>query len=157
MRAPLALLFVIENTTLRFIVVFLAMLTDCIDGHLARRYRYISRFGAILDPIMDKFFVYVVLAVLLSESRIEPWQAGLMLTRDCFLFIFMLYLSITGNWKTFEVRSIRWGKVTTATQFCILIALVLGIAIPSAFYFLFIAFGFLAFIELIQFSRRPAK
>ena len=157
LRAPLALLFIIENTTLRFIIVLLAMLTDCIDGYLARRYRYTSRFGAVLDPIMDKFFVYVALSVLLFEHQIQLWQAGTMLTRDCFLFIFMLYLGISGNWRTFELRSIRWGTVTTAAQFCTLIALVLKLPIPDFFYLFFILFGFLAFIELIQFSRRSAK
>jgi len=157
LRAPLALLFIIDNTALRVVVVLLAMLTDCIDGYLARRYRYTSRFGAVLDPIMDKFFVYVALSVLVYESNMELWQAGTMLTRDCFLFLFMLYLGITGNWKTFQLRSIRWGKVTTASQFCILIAIVLKLPIPSFFYLFFILFGFLAFIELIQFARRPVR
>lgn len=157
LRAPLALLFIIDSTILRVSVVLLAMLTDFIDGYLARRYRYTSQFGAILDPIMDKFFVYIALSVLVFENHIELWQAGTMLTRDCFLFIFMLYLGVTGNWKTFQLRSIRWGKVTTASQFCILIGIVLQLAIPDFLYLFFILFGFLAFIELIQFARRSTR
>ena len=157
LRASLALLFIVDNVVLRCVVILLAMLTDSVDGYLARRYRYTSKLGALLDPIMDKFFVYVVLSVLVFESQMEMWQAATMLTRDCFLFVFMLYLGITGNWRTFQLRSIRWGKVTTASQFCILLLLVLKFPFPSFLYFFFVLFGCLAFIELIQFARRPAQ
>lgn len=154
LRAPLALLFIIDSTVLRILTILLAMITDSIDGYLARRYRYTSRFGAFLDPMMDKFFVYFVLSVLVFEQHIQLWQAGTMLSRDCFLFIFMLYLTITGNWKTFQFRAICWGKVTTAFQFCLLIAIVLKWPIPSFLYLFFLLFGFLAFIELMQIARR---
>lgn len=157
LRAPLALLFILENTTLRILVVLLAILTDCIDGYLARRYRYTSRFGAVLDPMMDKFFIYVALSALIYNNQIEIWQASLMLTRDCFLFIFMLYLGITKSWKRFQFRSIRWGKITTGSQFCLLIVIVLNQPIPNFFYFFFVLFGLLAFIELIQCSRQLEK
>ena len=154
LRAPLALLFIIENTTIRIIAIFLAMLTDCVDGYLARRYRYTSRVGAILDPLMDKFFVYVALAVLLYESQIAGWQAATMLTRDFFLFLFMLYLGISGTWRNLEFKAIRWGKVTTASQFIILSAIVLKIPFPSFVFYAFILFGCFAFVELIQYSKR---
>jgi len=154
LRAPLALIFIIENSTIRIIVIILAMLTDCIDGYLARRYRDMSRLGAILDPLMDKFFVYVALTVLLVESQLAPWQAAAMLTRDFFLLLFMIYLGISGVWRNMEVRAIRWGKVTTASQFLILSLLVLKIPFPSFFYYSFILFGCLAFVELIQITKR---
>jgi len=154
LRAPLALLFIIDSTPIRIIVVILAMLTDCVDGYLARRYQYMSRLGAILDPLMDKFFVYVALAVLLYESQMAPWQAATMLTRDFSLFVFMLYLGITGSWRNLEFKSIRWGKVTTAFQFMILSVLVLKIPFPPAFYYAFILFGALAFVELLQLSKK---
>lgn len=154
LRAPLALLFIIDNMLLRVSVVVLAMLTDCIDGYLARRYRYTSRFGAVLDPIMDKIFVYVALYVLILEDQIELWQTGAMLMRDFLLLIFMLYLGCKGSWRGFKMRAVRWGKVTTAAQFCLLAAVVLKVPLPPFLYLFFILFGFLAFLELIQCSHR---
>lgn len=157
LRAPLALLFIIESTTLRTVVIILAMLSDCVDGYLARRYHFTSRFGAILDPLMDKFFVYVVLAVLLYEQHILPWQVATMLSRDFFLLLFLSYLGITGAWRNLEVKSVRWGKIATAAQFCVLIALVLKISFPPQLYFLFVLFGCLAFVELLQFKKRASS
>jgi CDP-diacylglycerol--glycerol-3-phosphate 3-phosphatidyltransferase len=157
LRAPLALLFIIESTALRAIVIILAMLSDCIDGYLARRYHFTSRFGAVLDPLMDKFFVYVVLAVLLFENQVLPWQVAMMLSRDFFLLLFLSYLGITGTWKTLEVKAIRWGKVATAAQFCVLIAIVLKISFPPQLFFFFVLFGCLAFVELLQFKKRASS
>lgn len=157
LRAPLALLFIIESTTLRTIVIILAMLSDCVDGYLARRYHFTSRFGAILDPLMDKFFVYVVLSVLLVKQHILPWQVATMLSRDFFLFLFLSYLGITGTWRSLEIKAIRWGKIATAAQFCVLIAIVLKIPFPPQLFFLFVLFGCLAFIELLQFKKRASS
>ena len=117
LRAPLAFLFLLENPTVRLLAIFLAMLTDSIDGYLARRSKTVTRFGAFLDPAMDKFFVVFCLGVLVSEGSIEVWQALTMISRDFALCFFGLYLSLSGLWQSYEFRAIRWGKITTALQF----------------------------------------
>lgn len=156
LRAPLAFLFLIENTTLRIVAIVLAMLTDSIDGYLARRRQAVTRFGAILDPAMDKFFVLFTLSVLFSEGRLEVWQGCAMISRDFFLCVFGIYLSISGYWESYKFTAIRWGKVTTALQFLVLIGLTLGITFPGYFYWIFILFGMLAFVELWQIRKATA-
>ena len=148
LRAPLAFLFLVENTTFRIVAIILAMLTDSIDGYLARRRQSVTRFGAILDPAMDKFFVFFALTILFMEGRMEMWQGFAMVSRDFFLLLFGLYLSLTGYWENFQLTAIRWGKVTTALQFIVLIGLTLGVTFPSTLYCVFVLFGMLAFVEL---------
>lgn len=148
LRAPLAFLFLVENTSFRIAAILLAMITDSIDGYLARRRSAVTPFGTILDPAMDKFFVFFVLRVLMVEGKIEMWQSLSMISRDFFLCIFGIYLSLSGLWKIYECKAIRWGKATTALQFLALISLTLQISLPAYFYFIFILFGLLAFIEL---------
>ena len=155
LRAPLALLFLQDNVILRVIAVILAMITDSIDGYLARRYNSISKFGAILDPAMDKFFVYFVLMILLLEGQVHLWQALTMLSRDFALCIYGIYLTISNRWSLLEWKAIRWGKITTALQFLILIGLTLGVNFPAYVYGAFVAFGVLAFLELLQ--SKPSK
>ncbi len=150
LRAPLAFLFLIENTTFRVLAILLAMLTDSIDGYIARRFKAVSRFGAILDPAMDKFFVFFALTILVLEGKLMLWQALAMISRDFFLVLFGLYLSLYGHWENYRFTSIRWGKVTTALQFLVLIGLTLSLFFPGYFYGIFILFGLLAFIELWQ-------
>ena len=149
-RAPLAFLFLQENSTLRILAIVLAMLTDSIDGYLARRSQSVSRFGAILDPTMDKFFVYFAMTVLFLENRLAPWEMASMLSRDFFLFLYGILMIAAGRWKTVVFRAIRWGKVTTALQFMVLIGLVLNISFPWYIFGSFIVMGWLAFLELFQ-------
>ncbi len=152
LRAPLALLFLIEKPFLRLAAILLAMFTDSIDGYLARRSRSETQFGAILDPAMDKFFVFFALGVLTLEGHLMPWEACAMISRDFFLCLFAIYLAIAGKWQSYQYRSIRWGKITTALQFIVLIGLTLNFAFPAYIYILFIVSGCLAFVELCQMS-----
>jgi len=156
-RAPLALLFLQENVSLRVFAILLAMFTDSIDGYVARKSKNASKFGAILDPTMDKFFVYFVLGIISMQGDIRLWEVLAILSRDAFLGVFGLYLWISKKWSSYEVRAIRWGKITTAMQFVVLIGLSLGHIFDAYIYMLFIAMGLLAFIELLQTMSVPRR
>lgn len=149
-RAPLAFLFLQESAALRLLAIVLAMITDSIDGYFARRSQSVSRFGTVLDPAMDKFFVYFAMTVLFTETKIAPWEMAAMLSRDFFLCLYGLLVVTAGRWRTIVFRAIRWGKVTTALQFITLMGLVLDIAFPWYVYGSFIVMGWLAFLELFQ-------
>lgn len=149
-RAPLAFLFLQDNPTLRITAILLAMITDSIDGYLARRSQSVSKFGAILDPTMDKFFVYFAMTVLFFENRISSWEVTAMLSRDFFLCLYGFFMVITRRWKSIVFRAIKWGKITTALQFVVLIGVVLNISFPWYLFASFVLMGWLAFLELFQ-------
>jgi len=104
---------------------------------------------------MDKFFVYFVLCILFLEGQVELWQALTMLSRDFALCIYGIYLTITNRWSLLEWKAIRWGKITTALQFLVLIGLTLKVNFPTYVYGAFVAFGVLAFLELLQ--SKPSR
>lgn len=157
LRAPLAFFFLQSDPFLRLAAILLAMLTDCIDGYLARRTQSTSRFGAILDPAMDKFFVYFGLCMLLLEGQISLWGVGAMLARDGFLCLYAFLMLVTQRWKSIVFRAIRWGKVTTALQFVVLIGLTYHYTFPWPLYALFFGLGVLAFFELWLGSDRNVE
>lgn len=157
LRAPLALLFLLESPSLRLMAILLAMLTDSIDGYLARRSKTTSRFGAVLDPAMDKFFVFFALGVLFMEGKMELWQLLMMVSRDFALCLFGLYLSLSGLWQTYEFRAIRWGKISTALQFFVLIGVTLGYTMPTFLYYSFVAFAVFGLYELFQFKKQSSQ
>lgn len=157
LRAPLALLFLFDNMNLRIIAILLAAFTDSIDGYFARISKSTSRFGAIFDPAMDKFFVCFVLSVMLIEGSLLPWQAVAMLSRDFFLCIFGVYLLLSGKWRGYVIGAVRWGKITTSLQFLFLLGLTVHFAIPWYLYLSFILLGALAFLELLQKPWKTAR
>ena len=148
LRIPLAFLFLTENPMLRFAAIFLAMISDGLDGFIARRTRSVSKFGILFDPFADKFFVIFVLSVLLAENRLTYSEAAAFLCRDVSVFIFGLYLSLKGLLGSYRFRAIWCGKVTTFLQFIFLLGLTLHIPIPPYGFISFIILGFLALIEL---------
>jgi CDP-diacylglycerol--glycerol-3-phosphate 3-phosphatidyltransferase len=139
----------------RVVLIFLAMVSDSVDGYIARRFNSTSRFGAILDPAMDKFFVISALSALLFEGKISFVDLSMMLSRDFFLLLYGLILTITGKLKTVTFRAIRWGKISTALQFIVLMCLSLGVPVGFYVYYAFMAMGVLAFFELFE-ARKPA-
>ncbi|MFA6118322.1 MAG: CDP-alcohol phosphatidyltransferase family protein [Parachlamydiales bacterium] len=153
-RIPLAFLFLCQNIYIRIIAIVLAMVTDSIDGYFARKYNSASKFGAFLDPAMDKFFVYFILGIFLAQDQIKLWQALTMISRDFALIIFSIYLVISKKLSTYEVKAVRWGKVTTALQFLILIGLTLKFIFSWYIYALFVLLGLLALLEL---AIRPSS
>ncbi len=107
-------------------LVFLALsaLTDLFDGALARKWKVVTKFGAMCDPLMDKVFYLVVFPTLLWLLPIgkapERWHALFMVV------LTVLYL-LRDQWVTF-LRSVgtlygadcaasMLGKVRTAMTF----------------------------------------
>lgn len=134
-RAPLVLLFLalavandrapsngLAGAALACLIA--ASLTDLFDGHLARKWRVVSRFGASVDPLMDKVFYLVVFPTLLfllgRRGEAEATHAVVML-------IFTILYLLRDQWVTF-LRSVaahyqadvsaNWmGKLRTAVSF----------------------------------------
>lgn len=148
MRIPLAILFLKQNILLRSCIIVTAMLTDGLDGYMARRYQSSTKLGTLLDPLTDKFFVLSVLGILLLENRLSLLEACAFLCRDFSLVIFGFYLFFTGNLGKYKFRSIWCGKLTTCLQFAILLGLTLQISISPYFYGFFILLGLCALVEL---------
>lgn len=148
LRIPLAFVFLYENTGFRLIALILAMLSDGLDGYLARRQNQISRFGTFLDPFADKFFVFFILAIFLKEHKIMPYEAVTMLCRDFSVMLFGIYLAFRGTLGKYQFRAILCGKLMTALQFAVLICLTCNVAISPFVYVLFILIGLCALIEL---------
>lgn len=149
-RIPLAFLFLVENAYLRCVAVVLAMITDSIDGYLARRNNSVSLFGAILDPIADKFFVYFALTVLFCEGRLFAWQAVMMLSRDIAVCFYSALMIVFGGWRRIVIQSFRTGKVFTTLQFFVLMGLIFHLSFSWSSYTLFVLIGGIAFIELLR-------
>ena len=65
------------------VIIFVgAMITDIIDGWLARRWDLVSPVGAYLDPLADKLMTITVLVMLVPLGRAPAWMVALLLCRE---------------------------------------------------------------------------
>lgn len=69
-----------------------AVLTDILDGYIARKYQLITQLGRIMDPFVDKFITAGVFIFLLPyrESGVTAWMVIAVLGRE------MLVTSLRG-------------------------------------------------------------
>ena len=134
-RGPLALLFLFKSPYLRLIAIFLALTSDVLDGYLARRFNQISKFGTILDPLMDKCFVYGAICIFYQEGTLSLECLLMMLTRDFCLLFYALIEGLKRQLGSITLRSINWGKVSTSLQFSCLLRICFNIPAPTYFYF----------------------
>ncbi len=120
------------------VCLVIAALTDLFDGALARKWKVVTKFGAMCDPLMDKIYYLVVFPTLLWLLPIgkpaERWHALFMVV------LTVLYL-LRDQWVTF-LRSVGTlygadcaasflGKVRTAMTFPLCCAIYLYIMLYS--------------------------
>ena len=114
------------------IVLVIAILTDVIDGYLARRFKEETRLGTFLDPTADKLFFGGGIIILIIKYHL-PWYYLLALSRDVLVAVVSLILLARVKGKKIEFFSSFWGKATTTMQavtISAIILLLLKFAIP---------------------------
>lgn len=103
-----------------------AAATDFLDGWLARRVNAASQWGALIDPIADRFFVLVAVATLLFDGALSTGAYFVLISRDLATAIGFLVARAV-PWLRPVVFKARWvGKVVTALQFLALLAALLA-------------------------------
>lgn len=94
------------------IIFTLAMITDFVDGYLARKNNQITNFGKLFDPLADKFMTTSAF-VMLSLAGIVPfWLTLVFILRDI-LVDGSRNLAAKNN---VQVAASIWGKAKTMLQ-----------------------------------------
>lgn len=150
LRIPLAFLFLSSHPLVRIFAILMAMVTDVLDGFLARKLSAVSRLGTFIDPLADKVFVIFAFFILLQETPIETWKIASIFSRDIALLVFTSYLFLSGKIWIYESKAIFFGKIATSLQLLTLLILCLGYPVPVEVFYLFTGVGVLAFCELMR-------
>jgi len=105
----------------------LGVLTDYLDGYLARRRRQVTRLGILLDPLADKLLTAAAFLALLEMDAVPAWMVLIIIGRE---------LGVTG------LRNVAWsrgilipasalGKAKMVLQVVAIFALLLGRRYPA--------------------------
>jgi cardiolipin synthase len=116
-RVVLAVGFVATDAVpMRLALIGLASLTDFLDGWLARRAHVVSRFGALLDPIADRFFVLSVVISYVLGGQFTLWQAIAFMFRDV-MSVIGFFVARNVSWlRPIAFKARPMGKVVTVLQ-----------------------------------------
>jgi phosphatidylglycerophosphate synthase len=155
-RVLAAFAFLVDSSYVRIVAVIWACVSDVLDGWLARRSGQADSFGSALDPVVDKFFMFFAVIVLLIENKMGSYQMMALFARDIMVVVFGLYLALTGHWRSWTLRAPRLGKLFTSLQLMVLLAICMDLSPPIYTYELFFLLGFLMLVEL-GCSLKPQK
>ena len=111
MAIPVFLYLVVQDYLFSaFALLVVAVLTDFVDGMVARRMNQITKLGQFLDPFADRLFIAATVIALAIQGVVPWWFVVLVMLRDALLGIGGLVMTRYGA-GTLPVK--WWGKVST--------------------------------------------
>lgn len=93
------------------VVFALAILTDSIDGHLARKYDIVTKFGKLADPIADKALTGMAFIGLSIIGELPWWVTIIILVREWGITVMRFFMLRYG-----VMAANRGGKIKTVLQ-----------------------------------------
>ena len=111
------------NYQLALFLFLVAGITDGLDGYIAKRFNYVSKFGAVLDPIADKLLIgsaYIMLAIL---GDIPFWLLIVVIFRDLVIVAGYLVLVVMG--EKIPMRPIVTSKINTFMQISLMVVVLM--------------------------------
>jgi len=150
-----------DRDGLRFLTLGLfvvGMVSDALDGFIARTHGQQSQLGTLLDPIADKF---LILSTLISCSvihglpswmRVPAWFNLIVITRDALLVAGTIVIFLLqGQW---HVRPSRLGKWATFGQMLVIPMVLLGLPLATPVIFVAAALTVVSAIHYVRVGIR---
>ncbi len=139
-------------------IVALALVSEFLDGFIARIFNWQSYVGQVLDPIADKLFVLSVSLTWVWLAKLTIWQWLLLAVRD--IGVAILFLIVLLRAQVFNVRAVAArlpSKITTAIQYLAFIAVLFNY--PLLLEPLVLAAAVIGVVAVVQYTlllRYPA-
>ena len=129
MAIPVFLVLVVQDRLITaFVLLVVAVLTDFVDGMIARSMNQITKLGQFLDPFADRLFIAATAIALAIQNVVPWWFVVAVMLRDALLGIGGLVMTRYGH-GTLPVK--WWGKVSTFGMLFVLPLFLLGTVVPA--------------------------
>lgn len=140
---------------LAFILLWVAGLSDALDGLLARALKQKTTLGQYLDPIADKALLSTLFLVLTHVGIIPRYVTVLVFSRDLGILLICTLLYVTSILRDFPPSWL--GKVNTAVQivtvlFVMTVQVINGNHMPEITQFLLKVVAFIAPLSAAQYA-----
>ena len=133
--APVFVIYLINDRLNSALVIFLVcMVSDAIDGMVARLFNQKSRLGTYLDPLADKTLLVTAFVLLAWRGYLPSWLTVTAIARDVMILLGVLVIHL--NRLEIKIRPSALSKINTCFQFITLSMVLLKgyVPLPSAVY-----------------------
>jgi CDP-diacylglycerol--glycerol-3-phosphate 3-phosphatidyltransferase len=150
-----------------FVLFVIAGLTDVVDGHIARRWNATSKFGRMIDPLVDKVLVCgaFICFALIGVPKLFDWGptplavvhwgiAGILLLRE----IYVTVLRQVAESRGINFAAVRLGKIKMFVQIFAIGTVLIKVAhVPAAWGHWFTMVVFILMIAITVASGLQAR
>ena len=102
-------------------LILLMLLSDVLDGFVARYMNQVTDLGKLIDPVADKVSILIILVYLTQKPGIEGFLILLffvfLIARDMFIGIYAIYFIRKFNITFDSIKSGKWFVACTALMF----------------------------------------
>jgi len=143
-----------EKTFLRFValgIFVLAVVSDAIDGYIARKSKQQSPAGLILDPLGDKLLLmsaFISLYLIPFPIKFPLFVILIVLSRDLIIIIGAMVIFIVK--QKINIVPTKWGKLTTIFQMTAVLSVLLQLGFSFIFWWIAVVFTIISGIDYIM-------
>ncbi|MCH8169810.1 MAG: CDP-alcohol phosphatidyltransferase family protein [Bacteroidetes bacterium] len=153
---PLWILFDHFNTSWATAILFslciLVVITDLLDGYLARKFNEVTEMGKIIDPLADKVVVTAIIIKIYLLDLIPYYYFFMIIGRDLIIFLGGIYIA---NKIGKVLPSNKLGKATVFIIGIVILLIILKLSWNNSFLLLFYYLSIiLIFISLLGYIYR---
>lgn len=124
---PIAGLLLSDRHTQALVLFAVAGCSDALDGFLARRFNWTSRFGSLFDPLADKLLLVTSFICLTITQVLPVWLTLVVLLRDLVILLGAgLFRALAGP---ADFLPSRLGKLSTLLQMLLVLCLLLELSL----------------------------
>lgn len=146
-----------DRDYLRFLalaIFLLGVISDAVDGYIARKSQQQSKAGLVLDPLGDKLllasaFICLYFVIDLPQGIKFPlWVVLIVISRDVIIMLGAIVIYMIK--QQIEILPTRWGKLTTTFQMLAVIVVLLQLKSSPIFWTIATVFTIVSGIDYVK-------
>ncbi|MCM8796865.1 MAG: CDP-alcohol phosphatidyltransferase family protein [Candidatus Omnitrophica bacterium] len=144
-----------QRSYLRFIalgIFMLGVVSDAVDGYIARRAKQVSCAGMILDPLGDKLLLMSAFICLSGISKMPfsfpLWVTLVVISRDAIILLGTLVIYLVR--QNLDIYPTKLGKITTISQMAAVISVLLQLSFSFIFWWVAVVFTVVSGFDYIK-------
>lgn len=146
-----------DKDFLRFValaVFILAVVSDAVDGYIARKSKLKSKAGLVLDPLADKvllisaFICLYLIKGLPKGINLPFWVSLIVISRDAIILLGAVVIYLVK--QDLNIHPTRWGKLTTLFQMVTVIGVLAQFSLTFIFWLIAVFFTIISGFDYIK-------
>jgi len=137
---------------LALVIFILGVISDGLDGFVARKAKLQSKAGLVLDPLGDKLLLMSAFIFLSPISKLglkfPLWVTFIVISRDAIIILGAVVIYMVK--QALDVYPTKWGKLTTTFQMLSVACVLLQWEVAAFFWWVAVIFTVISGVDYVK-------